>query len=188
MRKEDVVVKNENGVAKVISAVDRALYYVEVFFIAASTIVMGVVLAGNFISRNLLDSSWLFAEEVGQFMLIIQCFSGMSYCVRMGRHIRMSAVFDVLPQKVKRFIMIVICLMTAIALAYLGYLGIGWAARTYASGKVSSVLRFPMWIVYCVIPFGCFMSVMQYIITLVKNITDRENIWVGTNATDLEAE
>lgn len=173
---------------KAVTAADRVFRYVEIFLIAGSTITMGTVLGGNFISRNLLGSSWLFAEEVGSFMLIVQCFAGMAYCARMGRHIRMSAVFDLLPRKVKRITMVCICLLTAAALGYLGYLGILWVLRTQASGKVSSVLRVPMWIVYSVIPLGCFLSVVQYVITLLKNITDPENIWVGANATDLEAD
>ena len=173
---------------KALAAVDKELRYIEIFLISGSTITMAVVLAGNFISRNVTGNGWLFAEEVGQFMLIIQCFSGMSYCVRMGRHIRMSAVFDLLPGKVKRVVMIFICVLTAVALAYMGYLGIQWMLRTMASGKVSSVLRFPMWVIYAVIPFGCFLSIIQFIVTFVKNIGDHENIWVGTNATDLEAD
>lgn len=173
---------------KAVTAADRIFWYVEIFLIAGSTITMGAVLGGNFISRNLLGSSWLFSEEVGSFMLIVQCFAGMAYCARMGRHIRMSAVFDLLPSKVKRITMVFICLLTAAALGYLGYLGILWVLRTQASGKVSSVLRVPMWIVYSVIPLGCFLSVVQYVITLLKNITDSENIWVGANATDLEAD
>ena len=84
--------------------------------------------------------------------------------------------------------MIAICVLTAAALAYLGYLGLFWVLRTYTNGKVSSVLRFPMWIVYCIIPLGCFLSVVQYVVTFLKNITDHKNIWVGTNATDLEAD
>ena len=178
----------ESNLKRALTTVDQSLRYLEIFLIAGSTITMVVVLAGNFISRNLLGASWLFAEEVGSFMLIIQCFAGMSYCTRMRRHIRMSAVFDLLPNKIKRAVMIAICVLTAAALAYLGYLGLCWVLRTYTNGKVSSVLRFPMWIVYCIIPLGCFLSVVQYVVTFLKNITDHKNIWVGTNATDLEAD
>ena len=178
----------KSGALSLLSTIDNLLKYIEISLIAGSTAIMAIVLAGNFISRNLFGSSWLFAEEVGSFMLIIQCFSGMSYCIRIGRHIRMSALFDLLPQKCKRVIMIIICITTAIALIYLGYLGVEWVLRTTSSGKVSSVLRLPMWIVYTVIPFGCFLGAIQYVITFIKNLTDRENIWVGTNATDLEAD
>ena len=178
----------KHSLFKAVMWLDQVFRWVEILLIASSTIIMGVVLGGNFISRNLLGSSWLFSEEVGSFMLIIQCSAGMAYCARMGRHIRMSAVFDLLPQKGKRAVMIFICLLTALALGYLGYLGILWVLRTQASGKVSSVLRFPMWIVYSVIPLGCFLSAVQYVITFLKNIMDSKTIWVGSAATDLEAD
>ena len=180
--------KEKNGIARLILTVDHVLSYVERILVGGATLGMAFVLAGNFISRNLFRVSWLFAEEVGSFMLIIQCFAGLAYCSRYGRHIRMSALFDQLPQKWKRVVMIVICVITALFLIYLGYLGIAWVLRTYASGKVSSVLRFPMWIIYSTIPFGCFLGCFQYIITCIKNVMDRENIWVGTNATDADVE
>lgn len=180
--------QERNAFYRAVLTIDQGLKWLEIVLVAGSTLTMAIVLAGNFISRNLLGASWLFAEEVGSFMLIVQCFAGMAYCSRYGRHIRMSALFDLLPPKYRRAVMILICVVTAVFLAYLGYLGVIWVMRTYASGKVSSVLRLPLWIVYLVIPFGCFMSVFQYFITGIKNVRDRENIWIGTFATDADVE
>lgn len=173
---------------KPVFAVDHLIKYVEMFLVGGSTLTMAFVLAGNFIGRNLFHHSWLFAEEVGGFMLIIQTFAGMALCTRLGRHIRMSAVFDLLPVKIRRGTMIMISIVTLGILILLGIFGVQWVMRTYVNGKVSSVLRFPLWIVYLSVPFGCFMSAFQYVVMLLKNITDKENIWVGTEATDAEAD
>lgn len=165
-----------------IEKVNQITKWIEIFLISLSVLIMVIDLVGGFLSRNLLNISWTFSEEVGSFTLIIITFVGIGYCARMGRHIRMSAVFDILPLKIKKWINYVICLVTALCLFYLTYLGLQWVVSTYVSAKVSPDLQIPMYLVYSCVPFGCFMGALQYLITFVKNILEPEEIFIGSEA------
>lgn len=171
-----------------LEAANRSIEYVECVLVGGAIVLMAVALGGNFICRNIFNISWTFAEELGSLMLIVLTFAGVSYCARLGRHIRMSIVVDMSPHAIKKMLIISTCLITAFLMFYLAGLGWGWVLKAYKSYKVSSVLRIPLYLVYGVVPLGFFLAGVQYVLISVKNILDPDVVWIGINARDHEAE
>ncbi len=82
--------------------IDKAVCKIEEFILSSSIILMAAILIGNVIARRVFKSSWTFAEEVGQLLVVISTFIGLGYGVRKGQHINMSALLDLAPRKGKK--------------------------------------------------------------------------------------
>ncbi|HLR34144.1 MAG TPA: TRAP transporter small permease subunit, partial [Tissierellales bacterium] len=81
--------------------IDRAVMRIEEFILSSGIIIMATILIGNVIARRVFKSSWTFAEELGQLLVVIVTFMGLGYGVRKGQHVSMSAILDLAPKKMK---------------------------------------------------------------------------------------
>lgn len=156
----------------------RYIDRVEEVAISFSIIFMAIVLIGNVIARTVLNHSWTFAEEIGQFMVIINVFMGISYAAKRARHINMSAFFDIAPPRVQKIMMLIISAGTSLSMFYVGYLGTNYVLRVYELARVSPALRIPMWIMLLFVPLGFLTAGIQYARNFVKNIRE-EDIYIG---------
>ena len=171
---------------RTLKILDRVIKCLECFFVGGSVLLMAAVLGGNFLSRNLFNISWNAAEEIGLMLLIVLTFVGVSYCARLGRHVRMSILVDLAPHKIKKILLIVTYLVTAFLMFYLAWLGWAWVLKTYNTYRVSPVLRLPLYIVYCAVPFGFFLAGVQYVLIAVKNVVDHDTVWIGLDTKEHE--
>ena len=72
---------------------------VEKFIISWGTITMAVVSIINVLSRNIFHVSFSWVEEISQFSVVLVTFVGTAYAARMGLHIRMTALSDIMGYK-----------------------------------------------------------------------------------------
>lgn len=158
---------------------------IEKWIISLSIIGMTIVLLGNVAARSIFNNSWTFAEEIGQFFIIIVTFIGLSYCARQGRHLKMSAIVEFLPLKVRKGIVLLITSSTALLLFYLCYVSIDYAMTLYTLDRVTPALRIPLYLIHLFIPLGFFFAGIQYLMELRLNIKHKEII-DGTADPDLE--
>jgi hypothetical protein len=56
------------------------------------------------------------------------------------------------------------------------------------SGRITPSLQFPMWILYIFVPIGFFLASIQYLVTILMNIKDKESIYIGSERTLTEAD
>lgn len=155
--------------------------------VAYSIIVMALVSIGNVISRNLFQHSWTYAEEVSQFTIIWVTFIGASYAARKGVHIRMSAIYDVMPETMRKIMMLIMTAGTAFLMFILCYYSSRYTMKLFISGRMSPALRFPLYLVIMWVPLGFFMTGLQYALTFIKNLRNSE-IYVAPNVVDGESE
>lgn len=160
---------------------------IERWIISISIIGMTIVLLGNVAARSIFNNSWTFAEEVGQFFIIIVTFIGLSYCARQGRHLKMTAIVEFLPVKVRKGIVLLITSSTAILLFYLCYLSIDYVITLYTLDRVTPALRIPLYIIHLFIPLGFLFAGIQYVTELGLNLKHKEII-DGTEDSDLKEE
>ena len=151
--------------------------------LAVGVLLMAAMSVGNIFGRFLFGQSIYFAEEVNQFLIILITFIGIGYAARMGRHIRMSAIYDTLPDAGRKAMMIVIALVTAAAMFVLAYYSFLYVASVYATGRVSASLQIPMFITQIWVPFGFVVTGIQYIMTAVVNLTKPE-VYLSSSMVD----
>ena len=152
------------GVGKVINGVEVSIL---VFCVAA----MAILLIVNVFARTFFQSIY-FAEEVSKFLVMLCTFTGVSYGVRKARHIRMGAFLDLMPEKMEKAFIIVICFVSAIVMAIMTWFSYKYLANAMDMGHMTPALRVPKWSFYVIIPIGFGMACIQYVRTIIKNFTE----------------
>ena len=86
-------------------------------------VVMTVLMASSTIVRYLFSTSWRFTEEFTGLLLLYIWVLAFLYVLVLGRHIRVSIIFDRLPVKVRAYLWV---LNSVLAAAYSGFVvGLG---------------------------------------------------------------
>jgi TRAP-type C4-dicarboxylate transport system permease small subunit len=163
----------------VLGTIDNLIARVEAIMLAVGVLLMAANTVANVVGRFVFQNSLFFSEELNRILIILVTFAGISYAARQGRHIRMSAIYDALPPKPRKFLMIVIALVTAVFMLGLCYYSFNYIVTQAGRGRVLPSLQIPVWIPLIWVPIGFFMTGLQYLLTAIKNILSRD-IYLST--------
>lgn len=169
-----------DGIDKGIAALERAIMAIGVILMAVNTI-------ANVISRFVFNHSIIFAEELNSIFILLVTFAGIGYAARHGRHIRMSAISDALPQRARKLLMLLISAVTAVLLLVLAWYAVQYIMSMYSKGRVYPALGIPVYISYLWVPIGLFVTGIQYALTFIKNLQERE-IYLSTDLCEADAQ
>jgi TRAP-type C4-dicarboxylate transport system permease small subunit len=162
------------GRTSLLRALFRVVQTIEEWILSLGIILIAVVTIVNVICRTVLNASLTFAEELSQFFIILVTFIGLGYAASKGRHIRMSALYDQLGRRARKFLMLVIASTTSALMFLLAYYSIRYIATVASLGSVSPALQVPIYIVYCAVPAGLFIAGVQYALTVARNLSETE--------------
>ena len=123
-----------NRLIALISWLDRQIERAEVLILSTSVAAMALNSIANVAGRYLFNQGLYFSEELNQFLMVAITFIGLSYVTRKGRHIRMSALYDALNARFKRYLMLLICLCTAAVMFMLAYYAYEYLAKLASRG------------------------------------------------------
>ena len=93
--------------------IDSGLDWFERSALIASVAGMAAVTVANVIARNLLGFSLQFANDTAQILLVMVTFLGIGIGARHARHIRVSAIHDLLPHLGQKILLIIVSFTTA---------------------------------------------------------------------------
>lgn len=171
---------------EIIKKVDDIIAKIEGIFLSTSIIGMTILLVGNVFARRVLNQSWTFAEEIGQFLVVVATFMGLGYAVKLNQHVNMTAVLDLVPKKTKKTLVMIIAFLSMITLFYFAYLGFKYAFLVYESGRVTPALELPRYIVTIFMPLGFLSGAVRYLVTLMLNIKHKDLIYVSIDTPELD--
>ena len=134
---------------------------------------LGILLIANVFARTFFQSIY-FAEEVSMFLVLLTTFTGVSYGVRKARHIRMGAFLDAMPPIMEKTFIIIISIVSAIVMGIMTWASYEYLANAMGKGHMTPALRVPKWTFYVIIPIGFGLAGIQYIRTIIKNLTEKE--------------
>jgi C4-dicarboxylate transporter, DctQ subunit len=157
-------------VMRILAAIDNGIARFEAFVLAFGILVMAGNSIANVIGRFVFARSLYFTEELNQFLIVLVTFVGLGYAARKGRHIRMSAVYDQLTDRQRKWMMIFIAAVTAAVMFVLAYYSYVYVARVAKLGKVTPSLQVPLYLTYLWVPLGFVITGIQYVLTVVKNL------------------
>ncbi|MCG8636849.1 MAG: TRAP transporter small permease [Desulfobacterales bacterium] len=144
-----------------------------VFCVGALTL----LLIANFIARQFFTSIY-FAEEISEFLVIFTTFVGVSYGVRRARHIRMGAFLDLMPSSVEKIFIIIISAVSAFVMFFMADASYDYLMHSLRKAHETPALKLPYWTFYVIVPLGFLMAGLQYIRTIIKNLTVKET-WMS---------
>lgn len=163
----------------VLGTLDMAVARLESVLLAAGVLLMAANTIANVVGRYVFQSSIFFTEELNRILIIVITFAGISYAARQGRHIRMSAIYDPLPPRARKGLMIVIALTTAVFMFGLCWYSAQYILTQAGRGRVLPALQIPVWTTLLIVPVGFFMTGVQYLLTAVKNMISKD-IYLST--------
>lgn len=162
--------------------IDDLISLITEWILASGILLMAALLICNVVSRKVLSKSMASADELGGSLLILVTFTGIGYAARKGRHIRMTAIFDTLPLKVQKWLMVFISFVTMATYIYVCFIAFEYIEYTKMLGKVTSALEMPDWIRAVVVPVGFGLGAIQYFMNIIINIKEPE-LYIGTEKT-----
>jgi len=173
----------QSGLPGPLGLLDKGIARLEAVMLAFGVLAMAANTVANVVGRFAFGRSLYFAEEVNQALIVLITFAGISYAARHGRHIRMSALFDMLPIRPRRWAMVAISALTGVLLLMLAWYAWGYVSTQASRGRVLPALRIPQWWILVWVPAGLFLTGVQYLLTALKNLTD-PGIWLSTATRD----
>lgn len=117
--------------------------------------------------------SLTWAEELCRFLWIATVFISVPYTIRTATALRVTALIDILPWKVRNIVDIVVDAITAVLMAVMTYYSVVVLQRIVESGEVSPAILLPMWIMYLIVLIGFALAVVrstQMFIIHIKNV------------------
>jgi len=157
-----------------VKGVFRAIQTVEATILAWGIILIAALTIFNVASRSLFGISLAYVEELSQFLIILVTFVGLSYGASQGRHIRMTALYDQLPLRWRKALMLVIAGSTSLLMFVLAWYAIRYVGTVAELGTVSPALQVPLYLVYCAAPLGLVLAGIQYALAVVRNLREHE--------------
>lgn len=162
---------SESGIVlRVARRIDHGLALLEKQLLAWGIILMAVNTIGNVAMRLAFSSSFFFTEELNQFLIVLVTFVGTSAAARQGRHIRMSALTDMIPTRQRRFMFAFIQVVTAVVLAMLAWYATQYILRIQGLGRVTPAMQVPVWLTLLWLPLGLGLTSLQFLIASIVNL------------------
>ena len=137
----------------ILQKISAAYCWVELNFIAAFTMIVGVLIIYDVVVRNLGIQGYQWMEELGRATLVITTIIGCSHAARENGHMVMDTLYQILPPRVAYALKGVAYLISGVLYGYIGYYAVDWCMKLYKMKKSMESVNFPayvMWIFVCV--------------------------------------
>ncbi|TKV69218.1 TRAP transporter small permease [Marinobacter panjinensis] len=173
----------ESGLPGFLGTIDVFISKVEAVMLAMGVILMALNTCANVIARYVLGEGMFFSGEVNRILIILITFAGIGYAARHGRHIRMSAIYDAIPPKGRKVLMIFIALVTSVLMFFLCYHSYFYIETLASRGLILPALGIEIWWIYIWAPVGFAITGIQYFLTAIKNFTSKD-VYLSTGVID----
>ena len=180
---EDEEKRYTSGLPGPLGLLDMVLARLEAGILGLGVLLMAVNTVANVVSRFALGSSIAVSGEINRILIVMITFAGIGYAARHGRHIRMSAIYDAFPVYGRKILMIIIALVTSAAMFFLMYYSIEYITTLYQRGRVLPAMGLPIWWIYLWVPLGFAITGIQYLLTAIKNIREKD-VYLSTAMVD----
>ena len=118
---DEVEEKRINPILKALNFVDVQISRFEGFMLAVGVIAMTINTIAAVISRFVFNNAITYTDELNMIFIVVVTYAGLSYAARYGRHIRMSAIYDAMPAKVRKALMIVMASVTSAFMFFVSF-------------------------------------------------------------------
>lgn len=113
---------------------------------------MAVLVFANVVSRYLLNTSIIWVEELTRYMMVWVGFLGAGLVLRLGAHIAIDTLQDLLPARAAQILRAAIVVLLALTFTAMTWLGVRYAA--FAWDQETPVMNWSTGAVYLAIPIG----------------------------------
>jgi TRAP-type C4-dicarboxylate transport system permease small subunit len=158
----------------ILGRIDACIGRVETWILSWGVILMAVNSIANVFGRYVFNQSIYFSEELNEFLIVIVTFMGLGYATRKGIHIRMSAIYDALPARMRKGLMVVIAAVTSVMMAVLAWYALEYVQKVASRGRITPALQLPLYLTYVWVVIGLALASFQYLLTAIRNLNFSE--------------
>lgn len=170
---------------RMLTLTDSVIGKAERLVLGWGIIIMAVNTIANVFGRYLFSQSIYFTEELNEFLIVIITFMGLGYVTRKGRHIRMSALYDLLSVRNRKRLMGIIATLTAVAMFILAWYSLEYVSKLASRGRVTPSLQIPLYLTYIWVVLGFTMTGIQYVLTAFRNLDlSDEDVYISFSEVD----
>ena len=146
--------------------------------IAGTVLAILIVLTfAGVIWRYFLGKPFTWLEEVQTACMVWIVFSAAGAAFRMGNHVAIEMIVDLMPKALQKVMTILISVVVVAVLGYLFDKTIGFIQIFLRSGRATSMMKIPFWLIYGI-------AIPAYIDMIVSYFY---NIWKGVKSEAKEA-
>ena len=135
--------------------------YFEAFFMVVLMFLISVITGLQVFSRYVMNDAISWSEEVCRYMFIWMVFFGISYAIRQRRHIRILALYVILPEAGKKALLILADLLFLLFVVLLIFNGVELCTKIFELGQLTPSLEFSMAYIYSSLPIGFFLAALR---------------------------
>ncbi|MFC1916060.1 TRAP transporter small permease [Chloroflexota bacterium] len=135
----------------------------EVFlFVLIALVAVDVVL------RYVFNSPTQIADELGGYLLVGMAFTGATYALHVGTHVKVTLFTERLPRKALQWLIFITESMAEIGVIVLVWKSTELVIKSYGTGiKSAGYMATPMWIPQVIVPIGLTIFALHILINLI---------------------
>jgi len=145
--------------------IDKNLEEVLLVFLLS---LMSVLIGVQIVMRYVVGESLTWSEELARYCFIWATYIGVSYAVKVGAHIRVDAVTNMLPVSTRRYVNLFSYFMFIVFAALVMKEGYALSAKIFSFGQASSSLGLPMGYVYMAPTVGFGLVIFRILQKMVE--------------------
>lgn len=141
----------------------KILDSIENIIMIISMIVMLSITFINVIVRKFTTTSFAFTEELVTPVFILLTLVGAAALARRGGHIGLSAITDMIPKKLQRYVALFTAMVSIFFSVLLVYYGYKMVLGEFKQGMMTAALQWPEWIFGSFVPIGGVFLTVEFI-------------------------
>ena len=123
---------------------------------------MALIVGANISLRYLTGHSLTWADEAARYLMIWMTFAGAGLVLRVGGHVAITNLQDVLPGTGQKLLRAALVLGLLVFFAFM--VQVGWQYAQRMQFQVSPALRLPFLYVYAAMPTGFALLIIQLLL------------------------
>ena len=141
-------------------------------FSATLAFVLSFLVVADVIGRVVFNSPVKGTPEIVSMTIVVICFLQASYAIRSGGMLRVDAVTDVLPTRVRAALAVFGCLLGALFFAVILYGGVDPLLHSWRSGEYEGegALRVPTWPARATVLIGSALAMLDYVLLALAQV------------------
>ena len=152
----DLPMKLAALIKKISDIIDKGAIFVAVILLAAMTVVTFLQ-----IIFRVFFSALVWSEEASRYLMIWLTFIGASCVHKRAGHIAITFIQDLLPEKPKKLLQLLVHLLTLFAFGVVVHFGITYI--NLVGNQLSAAMRIPMRYMYIAMPLGAGLMMLHTI-------------------------
>lgn len=152
----------------VVAAIEKIILVITMLLILALTV-------GNVFSRYVIHRSWSFTEEIVVAVFVLITLLAAALACREGELVNLTLVTNLLPEKTKKPLMILVTVLCVIFSLILFKYGLDKVITQLENGKRTFVLNWPEWIFWSFVPIGAGCMILHFIEYCIDFCTKKED-------------